>query len=907
MALRLCGSTPTVGSSRIRMSGSWTSAAAMLRRRFMPPLKVEGLSLARSARPTSASAAATRSAQQRAGEAVERAEELEVGGGAEVLVDRELLRHDADAPLGRLAVLGQPLARGAFADEHLAAVGARPGRRASRRWSTCRRRSARAGRRSRRRRPRATGRRRRRGCRTICRGLGLRASEFLVGRQRSATLASGPAPRPGEATDRHRRGANGEHAARAAGRNDDANGDAGRVRGRVGVHRRRLEAAVGSQGLDVRLGLHPLRRHLRRRQRLEGRVLPPRRPPRPLLRQPREAAHEDPVRPRRGAADPARLRARRRPRRCLRGDGLHPRRATARRPRSAPGDQSLLRLRAALRLDRLAREAGARASTCTSASGSGSRPSRSIRRSRTTTGSTWCSRCSTPTTAAPTPAASSTPHGNVAEGPGFNVFMVKDGVVRTADRGVLEGISRKTVIELCGALAIPLRVDAGAGARSSAAADEVFLSSTGGGVLPIAKIDGRPLAALAGAAHAAPAGRLLGAARRSALPRSDRALTPARRPGDRRRGARPPRLANRGAAHQLGSRACPAVARRSADSSRPAGGVLFAIVPRTEFAHEQPAPPPAPRRNLPARPSPPIPTRSPRWSSASPPAPSPCAAGAARSATAVVWQPGLVVTAAHVFRRTPAAITLVGAEGQSVEATLVGLDSSTDIALFRLAVTDGAAFPPVATGDAAGVRAGHCRRRRRPQRRRRRRSPARASSTAPPAPWQTWLGGSLDRLIRLDGGVYDGLSGAPVADARGAVIGVATAALSRSYGIVVPTSTVARVVAALLANGHVARPWLGIGAQPVPVAGETGERGRGDDRPAHLLARPRRPGRARRPADRRHRRPRRRPDRRRPARAARCARRARRPGGDAFDPARRRRPRGARSRSASGRTERRFC
>jgi len=88
-------------------------------------------------------------------------------------------------------------------------------------------------------------------------------------------------------------------------------------------------------------------------------------------------------------------------------------------------------------------------------------------------------------------------------------------------------------------------------------------------------------------------------------------------------------------------------------------------------------------------------------------------------------------------------------------------------------------------------------------------------------PWQTWLGGSLDRLIRLDGGVYEGLSGAPVADARGAVIGLATAALSRSYGIVVPTSTVARVVAALLANGHIARPWLGIGAQPVPVAGET--------------------------------------------------------------------------------------
>jgi S1-C subfamily serine protease len=187
-------------------------------------------------------------------------------------------------------------------------------------------------------------------------------------------------------------------------------------------------------------------------------------------------------------------------------------------------------------------------------------------------------------------------------------------------------------------------------------------------------------------------------------------------------------------------------------------------------------------------------------------------------ATATVWQPGLVVTAAHVFRRSPAAITLVGGDGRSVEATLAGLDSSTDLALFRLAVADAGAFAPPVLGDAATVRAGHFVV-----------AVGRSGEGDPVAssgivnraagPWQTWLGGSLDRLIRLDGGVYDGLSGAPVADARGAVIGIATAALSRSYGVVVPTSTVSRVVAALLANGHVARPWLGIGAQPVPVAG----------------------------------------------------------------------------------------
>ena len=84
--------------------------------------------------------------------------------------------------------------------------------------------------------------------------------------------------------------------------------------------------------------------------------------------------------------------------------------------------------------------------------------------------------------------------GNITEGPGFNVFVVKDGIVRTADRGVLEGISRRTVIELCGRLDIPIRQQA-IPAGDLAVADEVFLSSTGGGVLPIARVNGKPVAA----------------------------------------------------------------------------------------------------------------------------------------------------------------------------------------------------------------------------------------------------------------------------------------------------------------------------------------------------------------------------------------------------------------------------
>lgn len=87
--------------------------------------------------------------------------------------------------------------------------------------------------------------------------------------------------------------------------------------------------------------------------------------------------------------------------------------------------------------------------------------------------------------------------GHVTEGPGFNVFAVKDGVVHTAGRGVLEGISRRTAIELCGGLGLPLNI-APLPVALLRGADEVFLTSTGGGVLPIAKVDGVALPRSAG-------------------------------------------------------------------------------------------------------------------------------------------------------------------------------------------------------------------------------------------------------------------------------------------------------------------------------------------------------------------------------------------------------------------------
>jgi branched-chain amino acid aminotransferase len=82
--------------------------------------------------------------------------------------------------------------------------------------------------------------------------------------------------------------------------------------------------------------------------------------------------------------------------------------------------------------------------------------------------------------------------GNVTEGPGFNVFVVKDGRVATPARGVLEGITRMSVMELCEETGLPLDVGT-VPAEAVRAADEVFLSSTAGGVLPVTRVDGSPL------------------------------------------------------------------------------------------------------------------------------------------------------------------------------------------------------------------------------------------------------------------------------------------------------------------------------------------------------------------------------------------------------------------------------
>jgi branched-chain amino acid aminotransferase len=82
--------------------------------------------------------------------------------------------------------------------------------------------------------------------------------------------------------------------------------------------------------------------------------------------------------------------------------------------------------------------------------------------------------------------------GNITEGPGFNIFAMKDGRAATANRGVLQGITRQIAIELCEELQIPIDIGT-VTADTLRGADEIFVTSTAGGIMPVTRIDGEAI------------------------------------------------------------------------------------------------------------------------------------------------------------------------------------------------------------------------------------------------------------------------------------------------------------------------------------------------------------------------------------------------------------------------------
>ncbi|NKC02176.1 MAG: branched-chain amino acid--2-keto-4-methylthiobutyrate aminotransferase [Pseudomonadales bacterium] len=82
--------------------------------------------------------------------------------------------------------------------------------------------------------------------------------------------------------------------------------------------------------------------------------------------------------------------------------------------------------------------------------------------------------------------------GNLTEAPGCNIFIIKDDTLKTPNSGCLEGITRQTVFELAEELGLRLEVTK-VPSEELLEADEAFLTSTAGGVMPVSFVDGRSL------------------------------------------------------------------------------------------------------------------------------------------------------------------------------------------------------------------------------------------------------------------------------------------------------------------------------------------------------------------------------------------------------------------------------
>jgi S1-C subfamily serine protease len=176
----------------------------------------------------------------------------------------------------------------------------------------------------------------------------------------------------------------------------------------------------------------------------------------------------------------------------------------------------------------------------------------------------------------------------------------------------------------------------------------------------------------------------------------------------------------------------------------------------------------------------------------------------------ILWRPDVVVTSAQELPdRSDFNLRRAGAE---FSAKLVGRDPGTNVALLRLAQPIEAALPPAAAtapprvgalalligADDTGAPTGRL---------------GMVHVTGPE--WHSQAGGKIDALVRLDArlGVDEG---GPVLDAAGGLLGMSTAG-PRRRALVIPAATVDRVLDPLLAEGRIARGWLGVGLQPVMV------------------------------------------------------------------------------------------
>jgi branched-chain amino acid aminotransferase len=82
--------------------------------------------------------------------------------------------------------------------------------------------------------------------------------------------------------------------------------------------------------------------------------------------------------------------------------------------------------------------------------------------------------------------------GYVAEGAGFNIWVVRGKALLTPGDNLLEGITRRTVFELAKEMGIEAKT-ANLKPQELIEAPEAFLSTTAAGIVPVTRVNARPL------------------------------------------------------------------------------------------------------------------------------------------------------------------------------------------------------------------------------------------------------------------------------------------------------------------------------------------------------------------------------------------------------------------------------
>ncbi len=181
------------------------------------------------------------------------------------------------------------------------------------------------------------------------------------------------------------------------------------------------------------------------------------------------------------------------------------------------------------------------------------------------------------------------------------------------------------------------------------------------------------------------------------------------------------------------------------------------------------------------------------------------------AATGIVWAAdGVIVTAHHTVQKEDN-IQVGLPDGQTVAATLVGRDPTTDLAVLRAEAKN--LMPLAQPAGAESMQVGHLVL-----------ALGRPGQTVQATlgiisalgeSWRTSVGGLIDHYVQTDVVMYPGFSGGPLVNAAGQLLGLNTSALVRGVSLTVPTVTLIRVVDMLVKHGKVRRGYLGVNTQPV--------------------------------------------------------------------------------------------